>query len=134
MRLVMFTLFMFITLFVQGYASSSESEFVVGATPYSLVAIVSDQEIDVVPMAWTCGSWSSWATIAVYCTNSGVCANGCPIRANLQYRSRTCVDEAGNQFLDEQQMETYSGCCSGGPGGQCILPRPGPTHDWGNTE
>ena len=96
-------------------------------TPYEAAA--SSEVERVQPMAWTCGSWSSWETLAIYCTNTSVCPNGCPVRARLLMRFRVCTDEAGNEYRHEEQVEEYYGCCSGEPGGQCIDPIMPPGHE-----
>lgn len=76
----------------------------------------------VVPLAWSCGPWSAWQAVAYYCVGYATCADGCPVRAKLLYRAQTCSDEQGNSFLNEEQKEVFSGCCTGGPGGQCPSP------------
>lgn len=74
------------------------------------------------PLAWTCGPWSAWQILATYCVGHATCPDGCPVRAKLMYRTQTCTDEGGVEIVNEEQGEFYSGCCTGGPGGQCPDP------------
>lgn len=105
-------------------SASALAEPTTHATPYGYWAVDTQAEGNTVvtPMAWACSPWSAWQTVAYYCVGSATCGDGCPVRAKLLHRTQVCTDEEGHSFPNEEQKEVFSGCCTGGPGGQCPNP------------
>lgn len=100
-------------LLVATYAAAQDSVSASGleASPYQPADTVTIMSIEY-------GPWSSWITIAEYCTSSGlgfVClCTTLPGEVDYvdQYRERTAINtSSGQEWIDYQYRTAAAGCC-----------------------